>query len=288
MEGVFLKKGEYADKVRKKYRIENGRIRVESLEVHVTEHCNLRCRGCDAMSPYNYTFFLSVDEADRVIAFMARHVVADVFKLMGGEPTLHPRLLEIMKAVKASGITRVLRLTTNGLLLHRMPDEFWELLDRLTVSNYSSGAMKAENVALVERKAREHGVLLNLKWVDQFNRVFLTSPIEEPKVVRKNYADCWIRHRSLVVRKGCFFKCTRAAYMDDFRAKLSLPAHEGDEVSYTAADGVPLAADGFRERLLDYLNSPDPLASCRYCLGASGELLPHRQLTREEIRRGVV
>lgn len=288
LEGIFRKKGEYQNPLRKKYYYVGDRIRVESLELHVTEHCNLKCRGCDAMSPYNETTFLSVDEARRSVDFLARHVKADIFKLMGGEPTLHPRLVELLKIVKASGISEVLRLTTNGLLLHRMPDAFWESLDRLTVSNYSSCPMREKHVALVEKKAKEFDVVLNLKWIDQFNHVLLAEPLEDRERIEHNYKDCWIRHRSLVVRNGTFFKCTRAAYMDDFRAKLGIPVREGDEASYTIADGIPLDCRGFPAHLLDYLNSPDPLASCRYCLGAAGDLMPHRQLTRAEIAEGVV
>lgn len=285
MEGAFLKKGEYVEPRRRKYALAGGRIRVESLEVHVAEHCNIRCRGCDAMSPFNDVRFLSTERVAEIAGAMARIMVADIFKLMGGEPLLHPDIAAVLGAVRRSGITNVIRLTTNGLLLHRMTDAFWQGLDRLTVSNYASAPIPPRHVELIERKAEEFGVVLNLKRIDQFNEIELTEPLADPGEIQRNYDDCWIRHRSLIVRGGVFFKCTRAAYLDDFRARLRLPVRQGDAASYREADGIPVDAPDFQERALAYLNEPAPLASCRYCLGAAGKLVPHTQYSKAEVRR---
>lgn len=289
VEGVFQKKEEYGySSKKKKYELVDGKIRVESLEVHVAEHCNIRCYGCDAMSPYNEPKLLSSSEVESTVNQLSRYFTADIFKLMGGEPLLNPDLIPMLEIVKRSGITDVVRLTTNGLLLHKMPDDFWIALDRLTISNYSSVPMSADKVELAEQKAREFGVVLNLKTIDSFNRVMLKEPIEDSDCIQNNYKDCWIRHRSLVVRDGVFFKCTRAAYMDTFLSRLNLNRRSVDPDSFVFADGIALDQENFRDITLEYLNDEKPLASCAYCLGASGELLPHRQLTTEEIKKGVI
>jgi organic radical activating enzyme len=285
LDGIFLKKGEFRDSARRKYEVAGDRIRVESLELHAVEHCNLRCRGCDANSPFNPPYVLPVADARCVLARLAAAFRADIFKVMGGEPLLHPEIVTLLGLVRASGITRVVRLTTNGLLVHRMPDAFWRGLDRLTVSNYSSAPIRPEHVERIVARAEESGVVLNLKWIDQFNEIELTEPIADPARVQSIYDDCWIRHRSLVVRRGVFYKCTRAAYMDDFRRQRGLPDRPGDAASYREADGIPIDAPDFAARALAYLNSPAPLASCRYCLGAAGRMLPHAQLDRERSER---
>jgi organic radical activating enzyme len=284
LEAVFRKKGEHLDPARRHYQIVGGRLRVESLELHAVEHCNLRCAGCDAMSPFNPERFLSLAEAGRVLDRLAPLVRADVFKLMGGEPLLHPEIVALLERVRASGIGRVLRLTTNGLLLHRMPDAFWRALDRLTVSNYASAPIPPAHVALIRERAEAFDVVLNLKWIDQFNQIERTQPIDDAEAVQAIYDDCWIRHRSLIVRDGVFYKCTRAAYLDDFRARLGLPAYPGDPPRFRAADGLALDEPDFQARALAYLNDPRPLAGCRFCLGAAGPLVPHTQLTRKRVR----
>lgn len=281
LEGVLLKKGEGVGL--RKYRRVNGRIRVESLELHVVEHCNLHCDQCDAMSPFNPEKQLSLAQAEAWLDFLSGHVRADIFKLMGGEPLLHPELVDLIAAVRRSGITDVIRLTTNGLLLHKMPDAFWQGLDRLTVSNYASAPMKPEHVALTRAKCAEFGVVLNLKYIDEFNGVMLTTPIRDRERVQRIYDNCWIRHRSIVVRDGRLFKCTRLAYMDDFVRTFGVALDAEDPRSFHEDEGIPLD-DAFADAALAYLDDPAPLAACRYCLGASGKLIPHRQLTRKQVR----
>jgi hypothetical protein len=40
----------------------------------------------------------------------------------------------------------------------------------------------------------------------------------------------------------------------------------------------------FRDRLLSYLTSPDPLPACRNCLGSAGRYAEHQQVRRQEFR----
>ena len=58
------------------------------------------------------------------------------FKFVGGEPLLHPQLLDFLRAAKDVGIANRLVLVTNGVLLHTAPDELWELIDGMWISLY--------------------------------------------------------------------------------------------------------------------------------------------------------
>jgi hypothetical protein len=77
------------------------------------------------MSPYLDARHLSVEQIETKCRLMARHLDVDVFKIMGGEPLLHPEITRILEVLKTTGISRTIRLFTNGLLLHRMDDAFW-------------------------------------------------------------------------------------------------------------------------------------------------------------------
>jgi organic radical activating enzyme len=273
---------------RPSYRVENGRVRVEAFELHVVEHCNLRCAHCCNMSPYLDAHVMSVEEIESQCRRMAEHVRADVFKIMGGEPLLHPRIIDILHVLRATGISDVIRLFTNGLLLARMDDDFWRALDHLTVSSYASAPVREDHLALIREKARAFDVVLNVKPVDRFSEVMSRTRAADDAAIQATYDECWLRHRCLIVRGGAFFKCTRAAYFEEYQTRIAVDQPHPDPAAQRRADGVPLDAPDLRERLLAYLNDQRPLGACRWCHGSSGPLVPHTQLTRADVRRGVL
>jgi len=58
----------------------------------------------------------------------------------------------------------------------------------------------------------------------------------------------------------------------------------GQEATYRNGIKIDDAPD-FRDRLLSYLKSPEPLPACRNCLGSSGKWFEHQQVGREEFRQ---
>jgi len=263
-----------------------GLIRVEAFELHVVEHCNLRCANCCNLSPFVDPHVLSVETVAEHCAEMAKVLHADVFKIMGGEPLLHPDLPGLLKAIRASGIGDAVRLFTNGLLLPSMPDAFWAALDQLTISNYQSAPVKASTLALVDGKAREYGFVVNTKPVDRFSQVLSPHYEASAEEVQRVYDACWLRHRCLIARRGRFYKCTRAAYAAEFHARIGREPPPAD--FSLADDGIELAAPRLGERLLTYLNTRRPLASCHYCKGGDGIEEAHHQLSRAQVREGVL
>ena len=283
---TFARRGARATSQRARYERVGGRIRVEAFELHVVEHCNLRCTACCNMSPYLAEHTLSVDAIAAMCKTMAAELDVDVFKIMGGEPLLHPQIAAVLRAVRASGISQTVRLFTNGLLLHQMTDEFWAALDELTISNYTSAPVKPELLAAALAKAREFDVVLNVKPVTEFSEVMRGEREADPAQLQRTYEGCWLRHRCLVVRRGKFYMCTRAAYADEFHRDLLHGAHPHDREAALAGDGVPLSAPALGEALLAYLNRSQPLNSCHFCHGGAGPLAAHTQLARADVRAG--
>lgn len=282
----FARRGARPTSQRARYERVGGRIRVEAFELHVVEHCNLRCTACCNMSPYLAEHTLSVEAIAAMCNTMAAELDVDVFKIMGGEPLLHPQIAAVLRAVRASGISQTVRLFTNGLLLHTMTDEFWAALDELTISNYTSAPVKPDLLAAAQARARAFDVVLNVKPVTEFSEVMRGEREADPAQLQRTYEACWLRHRCLVVRRGKFYMCTRAAYADEFHRDLLHGAHPDDRAAALAGDGVPLSTPELGEALLAYLNRSQPLNSCHFCHGGAGPLAAHTQLTKADVRAG--
>ena len=90
--------------------------------LEVNEHCNLTCPVCFAGSSPQHDGTRSLAEIEVMLdALVASEGEADLLQISGGEPTLHPQILEIIALAKSKPI-RHLMLNTNGLRIARDPE----------------------------------------------------------------------------------------------------------------------------------------------------------------------
>jgi hypothetical protein len=94
----------------------------ENLEIHIAHGCNLTCESCSHYSNQGHTGLLSVEEGEEWMVRWSHRLRPHVFSLLGGEPTIHPRLCDWVLAVRKHWPQAHLRLLTNGFLLHRHPE----------------------------------------------------------------------------------------------------------------------------------------------------------------------
>ena len=215
-------------------------------------------------------------ELARDLALAAAVLAPRVFKLVGGEPLLHPELAVLARAARASGIAPTISLTTNGLLLARAPDAVWEAVDAITISVYPRVGLRDDDRARITARAAEHRVTLNWKQQDHFVVMDRATPCDDPAENAAVFDRCWIRERCHLLRRGAFYTCTRPVH---FRS------HRGDAAGLSG-DGLRLH-DGptMRDELLAYLTRAAPLATCSLCHGGDAPTAPHRLLTRSELTR---
>jgi len=258
----------------RRYPIERGAIAIHAIEVHVADHCNLRCAGCCVLSPLLARRFLEPESLARDLAWTKQVLRPGIFKLTGGEPLLSPRIVEIARIAKESGVAPVLSLTTNGVLADRAPDALFEILDALTVSVYPSvGIDEAALVRLHDRAAR-FGVRVNEKRQPEL-QAMTRARRADVATTAMVYDTCWLRHRCHLLRDGVFYSCSRPPGLD------VLEAEDGRVLS---SDGVALEPrEGLALELQHLLERTEPLASCARCYGGTGAFVPYRSLTRAEI-----
>jgi 7,8-dihydro-6-hydroxymethylpterin dimethyltransferase len=95
--------------------------------IEINEHCNLSCPVCFAESSPSRTGTRSLSEVETMLDTLVQsEVEPDLLQISGGEPTLHPNILEILHLAKSRPI-RHLMLNTNGLRIARDRDFVAEL-----------------------------------------------------------------------------------------------------------------------------------------------------------------
>jgi cyclic pyranopterin phosphate synthase len=118
---------------------------IDYLRISVIDHCNLRCVYC--MPLRGLTFIpspelLTAEEIERV-ARAALSIGFRKFRLTGGEPTLRPDIVEIVRRIAALGVSD-LAMTTNAILLPRLAQPLREA--GLTRINIHVDTLDPENL----------------------------------------------------------------------------------------------------------------------------------------------
>jgi uncharacterized radical SAM superfamily Fe-S cluster-containing enzyme len=92
--------------------------------IEVNTACNLDCPICFAESgtgPQEHGYSLTLEQVESMLdAFIRAEGEPESVQLSGGEPSIHPQILEMLAAAKSRGIPLVM-LNTNGIRLARDP-----------------------------------------------------------------------------------------------------------------------------------------------------------------------
>lgn len=251
----------------------------KTVEYNIVEHCNLRCSHCDHAAPLFDKTFIDPNEFHRDLTALVGVMRVGELKILGGEPLLHPRLLDFLEIGRAVGVAETLTVATNGLLLHRMDERFWRMIDRLWLSVYPGIApkMRADEV---RKKGAAFGVRVDVMTMDRFHRTLVNRRIKDEAFVQRIAVTCQLPvvNWCHTVRKGRYYRCSPSPYAKDRLALCGIDYDGADQ------DGVSLHGNPeLFQQLRRYVESREPLPACHYCLGSSGPLVAHRQLSRNEV-----
>jgi len=232
--------------------------RLHRLVVHLTDHCNLNCKGCTHFSNIAKPSFADpvqfADEFGRLSRIFSG--ITEIY-LLGGEPLLHPRVTEFLEIARRCLPGSRINLMSNGVLVPRMPEEFWRAMrdnDIWLVCDLYPIGLKVDEI---EALARAHGV--QLEWTDERGE-FFKLPID-PKGSQDataSFQGCGGLNNCPILRDGRLYPCAYAAYSDLLIERFGLPALEPTE-----ADSISIGGESAPWEIFDFLCRPVPW--CRFC-----------------------
>ena len=89
---------------------------ISYLRISVTSACNLHCVYCAKQRRHRIVSQLGLEEVERVARCAVRLGIRSI-RITGGEPLLHPNIVELVRRLsRLEGISKIM-MTTNGLLL---------------------------------------------------------------------------------------------------------------------------------------------------------------------------
>lgn len=229
------------------------------LDVNVVTHCNSRCTSCSHASPFSKPWFMDISQLRNDLGELKKAMYFTRVQLVGGEPTLHPKLVDLMIAAAEAGIADTVSVITNGRLLHRMPEDFWKTTRVLCISKY--GNTPVENIELAERKRDEYGFLLEVTPWPEFFQQFKPVPDDGQESFRNCHwkDDCWTVHN------GYLYLCPQSIFFTE-RFLHEDPRENG------------VAVEGISPELIEALiHREKPLSACSICTGGYHKAAPWKE-----------
>ncbi len=249
----------------------DAKIRQAGIEYCLTEHCNLNCYGCDHATALFSPKFTELEVFEKDLRILSEVLSAEELRIVGGEPLLHPQLVEFLQISREVAIADKIVLYTNGLLLHKAPREMWELIDELWVSIYPNVSRKFSLEAL-SVISNEYGVKLRPYEINEFKLTLLNTRIDDSDLVTEIFQDCDLAHQwsCHAIYEGRYYKCAQSPLFEDRLRRLGIVIKNKD------LDAIKLHNNpSLKTELEQYLKSEKPLLACTYCLGTSGPSFPH-------------
>lgn len=108
---------------------------IDRIEYSITDNCNLNCAYCCHYAPIATKYFVRLDKFEDDIAQLAfltnQGKDLGTLGLLGGEPLLHPDLIEMCYHARIMLPYSRIRITTNGLLLKNCPNQTFVVYEDL-------------------------------------------------------------------------------------------------------------------------------------------------------------
>ncbi|MDR1698503.1 MAG: radical SAM protein [Prevotellaceae bacterium] len=232
------------------------------LHIHLADHCNLNCRGCDNFSPLSPEIFadLAVVENDcKRISELSGGKVGEI-QLLGGEPLLHQQVIDFLNVARKYFPAVPVKLITNGVLLLKQKENFWEACRRnnieIVVTKYP---IKINHEAL-EKRAKEAGVKFSFYGTTaeiEKNMQCMPLDLSGSQDARDSFLRCSSANNCIAMDNGKIYTCTTIPYVKYFNAhfKKNLPVTENDYIDIYKAKSM--------DEILEFIAKPMPF--CRFC-----------------------
>ena len=216
------------------------------FETHITEACNLKCRGCSHFSVFAKPKHKDIEEFRREFKRLSEIEEIGVIRLMGGEPLLNPDFMEYCRIARDYFPRTHIALVTNGILGHKLVpyrQELEELGINVTISEYHLDKQKRSVADTLHEKGSLYNISLDPSGSQDKDTAFFFCDIR---------INNWFYYMD-----GRFYPCCIAGTIHDFWE------HFGLDWGITPEE---LSIDIFThtgEEIEEFLSKPCEL--CRYC-----------------------
>lgn len=231
------------------------------FEIHLAEHCNLNCRGCDNFSSIAEPTLLDLDILERDMKRLSELCggVAKHIHLLGGEPLLHPDIQRAMRISRAYFPTAEIDVYTNGILLNQQTEDFWNTCKEQKVNIMVTKYPVNIDYETAERKAMDKGI--NFTYCngrEDVKKMFrMTMDTEGLQDELDSFLKCHRANQCITLKSGKMYTCTVIPNIEHYNKRFN------ENLVVTPRDYVDIYEVDSFEQMMEKLAKPTSF--CRYC-----------------------
>ena len=224
------------------------------VEMHVSDSCNLNCKGCTHFSPLFNSLNANLQNSMNDVRQLMRkisHIM--VFRLLGGEPFLNVQLGDYVQSLRSLLPDTCIQVVTNGLLIPKANSEILESIRdnhvTVCVSNYPP---TKEKMTQILRRMEQYGVKYIISGYG--DKAMFNKPLSIK--IDSGYPCKCISDGCVNIYNGRIARCPTLMYLTKFNQTFGVHLPE---------DGIIDLYDNMSgKQLLEKLKEPVPL--CKHCV----------------------
>lgn len=227
---------------------------IPHLELHISDRCNLNCKGCTHFSPLfneeNAILEKKIDDVRKI-----KKLFDEIFRIdiLGGEPLLNPELKKYVQILRKELPRTFIQIYTNGLLIPRLEDEVLKTIYDLNIG-VSISEYRPTHLMIDEIRKRLDAFNIRYHIAEYDNKQVFNKPISLSN--SSKYPYMCISDGCITISDGKISRCPTLMYIKKFNEYFGLQLPE---------DGIfdiDIYKDG--KLLLEDMKKEVPL--CKHCI----------------------
>lgn len=226
------------------------------FETHIVDQCNLNCKGCAHYSNLAPNHLVNPSEFEKDIQRITElFSTIERFRIMGGEPLLHPELNQFLSIARKHLPKTKIGLVTNGSLLHKMQDGFWNCCTDNNIHVIITPYPIKIDIQTIRQKAEDHKTKLTYSVTTPFE-FFAGMNMQGDSKPQEAMNNCRKHFNCPNLKDGKMYACAIAAYINYFNDHFQkqIPQRGWIDIHSPETTG---------EKILEVIN--EPFETCKFC-----------------------
>lgn len=234
---------------------------LNSIAVHLVDHCNLKCWGCDHFSPLAETCYQNIETFENDIKQYAKISKSElnILKLMGGEPLLHPEIVKFMEISRKYLPNTRIEIVTNAILLTSQKEDFWQACKKYNITIVVTKYPLEIDYNKIQEIIKLYEI--DFEYYNEHAKIktsyHIPLKLDGNEPVKWNFENCFHANNCVFLKNGKLFTCTVAPNIEHFNKFFNC------NIKLDEKDGIDIYKAKNITEILEFLAKPIPF--CKYC-----------------------